>query len=107
MESKWPMLCFYKNHWKAHTIATTNYPTWYHNCIRREVGPKDNDKGYNEPVTKKCKTLMEEASDASESSLPPKVQDNRVATPIDNIFEPPPSKDSMTRPRARALRNPL
>ena len=70
METKWPMLCYCENHWKVHTITTINYPTWYCGCIRREVGIKDNDEDYDEPVTKKCKTTMEEASN-SESSPPP------------------------------------
>jgi hypothetical protein len=101
------MLCFCENHWKAHTIATTNYPAWYCNCIGREVGPKDNDEGCDEPVAKKCKTSMEEASNASESSPPPEAQGDRVVNPIDDVSGPPPSEDSMTRPGARALRNPL
>jgi hypothetical protein len=88
-------------------IMTTNYPTWHCNCIGREVGPKDSNEGCDEPVTKKCKISMKEASNASESSPPPEVQGNRVATPIDDVSGPPPSEDSMIRPRARALRNPL
>ena len=70
MEAKWPMLCYCNNHWKAYAIVTTNYPTWYCGYIRREVGLKDDDKGCDEPVMKRCKMAMEEASN-SESSPPP------------------------------------
>jgi hypothetical protein len=106
METKWPMLRYCENHWKVHAIATINYPAWYRGCVRREIGLKDDDEGCDEPVAKKCKTTMEEASD-SESSPPPEVQGDIVATHVDDVPAPPRLEDSTTRPGARPLRNPL
>jgi len=58
MEMHWPVLHYCDNHWKAHKIATQNYPQWYKNYHKKKL--KVEEKNSDEPAQKKHRTVIED-----------------------------------------------
>jgi hypothetical protein len=44
MKTRWPVLCYCDNNWKAHEIATNNYLQWYKNYSRKKLVNKSDEQ---------------------------------------------------------------
>ena len=58
METRWPVLRYCENHWKAQRIAIDNYPQWYKTYSRKKLG--EEEKTSDEPAQKKRRTMIED-----------------------------------------------
>ena len=77
MERCWPVLRYCDNHWKAHEIATANYPQWHKNHHKKKLGAEGN-KHSDKPVQKKCRAVIEDDNDAAFESE----SDNNIDGPM-------------------------
>ena len=113
METRWPILRYCSNHWKALHIATKNYSQWY-KTYHNKMGVAHNTET-TEPAHKKRRTATED-DDTSEHEAHPETDaasevsdnDDDIPTPSmrdDNVRE---SFASSSRPKARpAYKDPL
>jgi len=120
MEKRWPILCYCKNHWKAHYLTTKNYPQWY-KVYNRKMIVKGKKNKTNEPAQKKRRTMIEDDDPSnSQSDSETGTGDGSIPEALgegSNRDNDRPSwleedtqeehRRGILRPRARPLRDPL
>jgi hypothetical protein len=62
MESNWPVVGYCDNHWKAHAIATANYPQWLKTYREKKLEQSD------KPARKRRKTVLEDDENGESES---------------------------------------
>lgn len=105
MEGKWEELRYCEHHWKANHIATNNYSQWFLSFDKKKKGLQDNEESSDDskPTGKKRRITVEDAS-----SPPPKSPEPTLIRDIPSEGEEQgPNPATISRPRARPLRNPL
>src|SRR5712691_7937196 len=112
MEKKWPLLQLCDHHWKAHYLATKNYPQWYKHHHKKMGDDKDTEQ--MGPPQKKQKTAVDsddndDDDDTGDCQTDPEAsdEDRNTAPPSwlnEGIHEGPTRGTS--RPKARPLRDP-
>jgi len=119
METRWPILQYCENHYKAHLLTTKHYSQWYKTHHMAQTIGKDNNKETNRPPSKKFKTMVEDDHTCvSQADTPPEdsdIDDNDDNNNNNNNPKPSWLKDNVqegssrgiSRPKARPLRDPL
>jgi hypothetical protein len=121
MELRWPVVRYCENHWKAHRIATDNYPQWYKNHCRKRPGGEATKS--DEPAAKKQRTIIEDdenvhlqsesETNAGDGPMPEEMDDNMDSNASTSFHvrqdNQEVSRGGSSRPRARplVLRDPL
>lgn len=112
MEGRWEVLKYCEFNWKATKIATLCYPHWYKNHSNHAQKTKASE----EHPSKKPRTMTSDSEDRD--SPDPEVHDSPCGSPIEGV-DPGPSRHraqtddettlprTVSRPRARPLRDPL
>jgi hypothetical protein len=100
MEARWPILCYCENNWKAHEIATSNYPQWHkHHSRKKLVNESDGQ------ARKRRKVEIEDEPSESESENTdgsrPEDENDTASSSVPQCDEG--SRMGILRPHARAL----
>jgi hypothetical protein len=86
IELWWPVVCYCKNHWKAHRIAIDNYPQWYKNHCRKRLG--EEAKKSDKPATKKWRMIIEDDENVqSQSKSETNTGDGSMPEGMDNNMD--------------------
>jgi hypothetical protein len=86
MELWWPVVHYCENHWKAHRIATNNYPQWYKNHCRKRPGGEA--KKLDKLAMKKPRMIIEDDKNVqSQSELETNAGDGPMPEKMDNNMD--------------------
>jgi hypothetical protein len=115
MEKKWPVLRLCADHWKVHYIATKNYPQWY-KFYHKKMGKGKDTEPMGPPQKKHKPAVDSDDDDTGDCQTDPELDAVPSASDEDGSTAPPyrrnednhdgSSRDT-SRPKARALRDPL